>query len=175
MGADASSAVFLFLLFAFASRLPNFTLPNYHSLILSLLQSAPLNERPRGVLFIAALLFLSALASLAVAALNFFGLVPLAFGAPIVGAGLEVLGPLIFIVYSATCAAAATGLLRLRNWARWLTIAILLFGLVLVTPAVSMAVADGRIAAILREGLQIILRTAALWYLYQEPVRDHFS
>lgn len=143
--------------------------------MISLIANSPIAERPRGVVFIAALAFCFAAASAAIAVLYLAGVVPLATGAPLLGGGLEILGPGAFAIYAVTTAIAGIGLLQLRNWARRIAILILLFGLVQTVPSISMAVADGRIVAIARDGLQIIIRTAVLWYLYQEPVRDAFA
>lgn len=143
--------------------------------MISLTAISPIPERPRGVVFISALAFCAAAASVAIAMLHIVGVVPLATGASLLGGGLEILGPVAFLLYGLATGTAGFGLLHLRNWARWLTILILLFGVVQIVPGISMAVADGRILAIAREGLQIIVRTAALWYLCQEPVRDLFA
>ena len=142
---------------------------------MSLLTQTSTTERPRGIEFIAALALLTSLGSALVALLNLFAMVPLASGAPILVGGLEIYGPYAFLIYSALTAAIAYGLLRLQNWARRAAVILLFAGVVLVTPAISMAVADGRIFAIAREGLQIIVRTACLWYLFQGPVRDAFE
>jgi len=143
--------------------------------MLTLFANSPVAERPRGVLLIAGLALLVATASTLLALLNVSDVVPLASGASLLGAGLEILGPGVFLIYALVTAAAGIGLLQLRNWARWLAILLLLFGLVQTVPAISMAVADGRILAIARSGLQIIVRTAAVWYLCQEPVREVFA
>ena len=45
----------------------------------------------------------------------------------------------------------------------------------LVVPAISSAVADSRVSAILREGAQIMIRVMAIFYLSQEPVKEWFA
>ena len=45
----------------------------------------------------------------------------------------------------------------------------------LVVLAISSAVADSRVFAILREGAQIMIRTMAIFYLSQGPVNHWFA
>ena len=44
-----------------------------------------------------------------------------------------------------------------------------------MVPAISSAVADRRVSAILREGAQIMIRVMAIFYLSQEPVKEWFA
>ena len=99
----------------------------------------------------------------------------MASGGWLIGGGLEILGPGIFALYAAVHAACAIGLFRMHRWALRVSALVLLYGLIQVTPAISSAVADARLVAIAREGAQILWRTAALWYLWQEPTRDAFA
>jgi hypothetical protein len=132
-------------------------------------------ERPAGIALVAAIMLAYAFAACAYAALIATGNVAMARGGWVIGGGLEILGPGIFVLYAVVHAACAIGLLRLQRWALRASSLVLLYGLIQVTPAISSAVADGRILAIAREGMQILLRSAALWYLWQEPTRDAFA
>lgn len=143
---------------------------------LNLLGGQPvLRERPRGVAFIAALHVLVAIVAMVIAFGTFAGRMPLASGAFLVGGELETAGPILFLLIAAVFLIAAAGLWKLKNWARHLAIGLALIGLIQVTPAISSAVADGRILAIVREGAQIIVRVMVMWYLLQQPVRDQFN
>ncbi len=108
------------------------------------------------------------------AALIAFGVISLSAGAWVVEGGLEILGPGIFAAYAVAHFICAAGLWRMQPWALRLTSLLLIYELIQVTPAISSAVGDGRVLAIAREGAQILWRTAALWYLWQEPTRDAF-
>jgi hypothetical protein len=55
-----------------------------------------------------------------------------------------------------------------------LTILLAAIGVAFAVPAISSAVVDGRPLAIVREGLQIMVRVAVIYYLCQEPVREWF-
>ena len=134
-----------------------------------------LRERPRGVVLIVSLHVLVAIVALVIAIGTFAGRMPLASGAFLVGGELETAGPLLFLLVGIVFLIAAAGLWKLKNWARHLAIGLAFIGLIQVTPAISSAVADGRILAIAREGLQIIVRVMIMWYLLQEPVRDQFD
>lgn len=103
-----------------------------------------------------------------------FGVVPLSSAAWVVGGGLEILGAGIFALHAVVLLVCTAGLWSMRRWGLRLTSLLLLYGIVQVTPAISSAVGDGRVLAIAREGSQILWRTAALWYLWQEPTRDAF-
>lgn len=48
-------------------------------------------------------------------------------------------------------------------------------GVALAVPGISSAVVDGRVYAIIREALQIIVRVMVLYYLSQEPVKEWFA
>jgi uncharacterized membrane protein len=143
---------------------------------MTLLDDQPVShERPQGVTLIAALHILVAIVAFAIAIGTFAGRMPLASGAFLVGGELETAGPILFLLISAVFLIAAVGLWKLKNWARHLAIGLALIGLIQVTPAISSAVADGRILAIAREGAQIIARVIIMWYLLQLPVREQFQ
>jgi uncharacterized membrane protein len=143
---------------------------------LMLLDHQPaVRERPLGVTLIAAAHVLVAIVALVIAVGTFLGRIPLASGAFLVGGELETAGPILFLLITIVFLIAAAGLWKLKNWSRHLAIGFALIGLIQVTPAISSAVADGRIFAIIREGTQIIIRVIIIWYLLQEPVRDQFN
>ncbi len=113
--------------------------------------------------------------SLAFVALLLAGLVPLSAGAFLLGAGMEQLGPLVFLLYGGVLAVLAVALWRRWKGARRAAIALAAAGIALALPAVSSAVVDGRTFAIAREGLQIMVRVILIYYLSQEPVRKWFA
>lgn len=131
--------------------------------------------RPTGVTLISMSLFVFALIAALYAALIVSGSIAMSRGAWVVGGGLEILGPGIFAMYALVHLVCAIGLWRMHKWALRLSSLLLLYGLIQVTPAISSAVAATRIPAIAREGAQILVRAAALWYLWQEPTRDSFD
>ena len=141
----------------------------------SLTVSENLDERPAGILPVAALCAVTGIASLMFAALLFLQLVPLSYGSVLLPGGLEQSGPISFLVYAGLTLGLAWGLWTRRGWARRLTLLLAAIGVVLAVPAISSAVVDSRAASIIREGLQIMLRVAVIYYLTQEPVRDWFS
>src|SRR5512140_3209593 len=112
--------------------------------------------RPAGITAVAAVLLFYALASGIYAGFTATGRIALSSGAWVIGGGLEILGPGIFLLLAALRAACAIGLLRMHKWALRVGSLLLLYELVQVTPAISSAVGDGRILAIAREGFQIL-------------------
>jgi hypothetical protein len=132
-------------------------------------------ERPSGVTAVAALCLVVALAALTLAVLLAVHAVPLSSGAFLVGGGLEQLGPIAFLLYAAIMIALAVALWRHWRWARRITIAVAVIGIVMAVPGLSSAVMDSRIFAIGREGLQIMIRVIVVYYLSQEPVKEWFA
>jgi len=142
----------------------------------SLLQEETrVRERHTGVTAIAALFCVAAVLALGVAGLIYAQAVPLSFGSFLIGGDLYIMGPVLFLIYAAVHFVCAWGLWKLYNWARWLSLAVLAFGFLQTVPDISMAVADFRYFDIARNGLEIIVRIAAIWYLMQEPVREEFG
>lgn len=135
----------------------------------------PETGRPTGVTWIAVLFMSASLCAFVIAALAAGGRIPLATGAFLVGGEMETAGPLLFVIVGAVFALCAYGLWRLKNWARHLAIGLALIGVIQITQAISSGVADGRMLATVREGAQIIVRVVLIWYLLQQPVRDHFD
>jgi hypothetical protein len=141
----------------------------------SLTSSPGVADRPSGISAVAALLALSALIAWVFAGLLAAGVVPLAYGSALLQGGLEQSGPIAFLIYGAVTLTLAWGIWGRRRWARRLTVLVAAFGVALAVPAISSAVADGRAFAIVREGLQIIVRVAMIYYLSQEPVSEWFA
>lgn len=109
------------------------------------------------------------------AALLAGGSIAMSSGAWLIGGGLETMGMWIFVVYALLHGLCGVGLLRMRKWALHLTSLLILWGIVQVTPAISSAVADTRIYAIVREGSQILWRVVALRYVWLQSTRDAFA
>jgi hypothetical protein len=132
-------------------------------------------ERPAGIAIVAGLLALAGIASLLFAILLMLQLVPLSYGSILLQGGLEQSGPVAFLLYSAITLVLAWSLWTRRRWARRITILLAVIGVAFAVPAISSAVVDQRVSSIVREGLQVIVRVAVIFYLTQEPVRDWFS
>lgn len=132
-------------------------------------------DRPAGVTAIVALCVTLAIVALVFAALLVAGQVSLSAGAFLLGGGFEQLGPLAFGLYSAVLLLLAVGLWKRWNWARRAGILVAVAGIAFAVPAISSAVADSRIVAIVREGAQIIVRVMIVFYLSQEPVKEWFA
>jgi hypothetical protein len=133
------------------------------------------SDRPAGVVAVAALCALTGTASLILAVLLILQAVPLSYGSVLLQAGLEQSGPISFLLYGAATLGLAWGLWMRRSWARRLTVLLAGAGVVLAVPAISSAVVDGRVSSMVRQGLQIMVRVAVIYYLTQEPVREWFA
>jgi len=132
-------------------------------------------DRPAGVSAIVALCAIVAAISLAFGTLIFVGQVPLSQGKFLLGGELEQLGPLPFFLYAAILLILALGLWKRWPWARRAIILLAVAGIALAVPAISSAVADSRVLAMVREGAQIMVRVLVVFYLSQEPVKDWFA
>lgn len=143
--------------------------------MLSLKQDAVTESRPQGIVAIAILLLAQAAVSMGFAGLLFAGYASLSAGAVLLGGGLEQLGPIVFLVQAVIAALLAAGLWKRWRWSRLAAIVYCAAGVLMGIPAISSAVVDTRSLAILREGLQIIVRVVVIYYLCQEPVRDWFA
>jgi hypothetical protein len=144
-------------------------------IMLSLRQNEQTQERPRGVTAIVAVCALLAALALVYAGLLAAGRIPLSAGAFLLGGGIEQLGPVAFLLYGLLLSALSLALWRRWKGARRLAIVFAAAGIAMAVPAVSSAVVDERGFAITREGLQIIVRVVAIYYLSQEPVREWFA
>jgi hypothetical protein len=141
----------------------------------SLISSHITDERPRGVVAVSALLTLTAITAFLLAALVTVHALPLSSGSVLLPGGLEQSGPITFLLYGAVTLTLAFRLWTRRGWARRFTILLAGIGVALAVPAMSNAVVDARPSGIAREGLQIIVRVAVIFYLSQEPVREWFA
>ena len=133
-------------------------------------------DRPAGVTAIAALFFWAAAYLLVVGLVMLArpGLVSMAAGADLLG-GLEVAGPYMFLLMAAGGTAIGLGLWRLHNWARRMAALVALLGIVLLVPAVSSAAISFRLSKLAWSGLEVMVRVAIAWYLYQSPTRESFA
>lgn len=133
------------------------------------------NDRPGGVKAIVALCVIVAVTALTFAILLVAGRIPLSAGAFLIGGGLEQLGPIAFVIYAAVLFLLAVALWKRWRWSRRVAILLAVIGVVLAAPAISSAVMDSRIFAVVREGVQIMVRVMIVFYLSQEPVKEWFA
>jgi hypothetical protein len=136
-------------------------------------------DRPTGVTILAVLSFLAggfllivALGALAGGAViaSVFASLP----ASLVGAGAIILAVVCF-VFAALYAANGVGLLKLQNWARLLTIVLIVLGLLSAVLGVFGTLAHFRIFLLVR---QLIVAGIDLWilmYLYKPHVKQAFG
>jgi hypothetical protein len=80
----------------------------------------------------------------------------------------------MFLLAGVAGALIGWGLLRLNNWARRVATVAAMVGVIMLVPSVSAAAVDFS-WPLLWSGLGIIVRIAAVWYLWQPPVVDSFS
>jgi hypothetical protein len=132
-------------------------------------------ERPPGITAIAIAFLLVAAYLLVIGAIMLIspGTVSMAAGAPLLG-GLELAGPVMFLLVGTLAAVIGYGLFRLNNWARRAAILLAFVGVVMLIPSVSGAVVSLRMSPLLFGGVGVILRVMILWYLFQEPVQEAF-
>ncbi len=141
----------------------------------SLISSQDADDRPAGVAAVSGLLALVAMSAFAFAGLLAVHAVPLSYGSVLLQGGFEQSGPVAFLLYGVVTLTLAWAVWTRHRWARRLTILLTAAGVALAVPGISSAVADGRALAIAREGLQIMVRIAVIYYLSQGPVRDWFT
>ena len=134
------------------------------------------SERPAGVFAVAVVFFLATgyLCALAAVMLVAPGVLSMALGAPLLG-GLELAGPLMFLLMGGLGALMGWGLLRLNRWARQAAIVVAMVGFAMLIPSFSSAVAEMRAGRLISTGLGVIVRVVIVWYLWQEPVAEHFA
>jgi hypothetical protein len=132
-------------------------------------------ERPTGVTAIAITFLVVAAYLFGVGTLMLTGpgLVSMAAGADLLG-GLELAGPVMFLLVGTLATVIGYGLLRLNNWARRIAILAAFAGVVMLIPSVSGAVVSLRMSPLFFGGVGVILRVMILWYLFQEPVKECF-
>jgi hypothetical protein len=126
-------------------------------------------ERPASVTVIATLFFLVAgyLAAIGIIELVAPGTISMTLGAGVTF-GRELTGPQTALSVGAGWALVAWGLYRLRNWARWCAILLMVIGVAGSVPAVSAAARDLTWRFFLY-GVQIMVRVVIAWYLAASP------
>ena len=126
-------------------------------------------ERPASVTVIAALLFLVAgyLVAIGVADLVAPGTLSMTMRTGVTY-GRELTGPQTALSVGAGWALVGWGLYRLRNWARWCAILIMVIGVAGSVPTVSAAARD-LTWRFLFYGVQIMVRVVIAWYLAASP------
>jgi hypothetical protein len=126
-------------------------------------------ERPASVTVIAALFFLVAgyLATIGIIELVAPGSLSMTLGAGITY-GRELDGPQAALSVGAGWALVGWGLYRLRNWARWCAILLMVIGIAGSVPAVSAAARDLGWPFFFY-GAQIMVRVVIAWYLAASP------
>jgi hypothetical protein len=126
-------------------------------------------ERPASVTVIAALFFLVAgyLATIGIIELVAPGTLSMALGAGVTY-GRELTGPQTALSVGAGWALVGWGLYRLRNWARWCAILLMVIGVAGSVPAVSAAARDLTCRFFFYGG-QLMVRVVVAWYLAASP------
>jgi hypothetical protein len=126
-------------------------------------------ERPASVTVIAALFFLVAgyLAALGIADFIAPGTMATTMRTGITY-GRELSGPQTALSVGAGWALVGWGLYRLRNWARWCAMALMVIGVAGSVPAVSAAARD-LTWRFFSYGVQIMVRVVIAWYLAASP------
>jgi hypothetical protein len=112
------------------------------------------------------------LATVGIAKLGWPDAISLSLGAPFLH-GLELWGPYMFLIASASGAAIAIGLLRLSNIARRLAIVVAIADMVLLIPKVSAETGDFSPRFFLAAAA-IIVRVMIVWYLWQSWTAEKF-
>jgi hypothetical protein len=125
-------------------------------------------ERPASVTAIAALFFLVAGYLVAIGIVEFVAPGTLSSIATGVTYGRELTGAQTAISVGAGWALVGWGLYRLRNWARWCAIVLMVIGVAGSVPAVSAAARDLTWRFFLY-GAQIMVRIVIAWYLAASP------
>jgi len=134
------------------------------------------NSLPTGVRTIAVLFALCAmyLGAVGVVLLLRPGSISMTVGAPLLF-GLELAGPYMFLLVALVAGAIAWGLVRKVNVARHAAVLAAVAGIVMLVPPVSTAVVMVQPTSLVKDGLGIILRVAAAWYLSQGHIADEFK
>ncbi len=125
-------------------------------------------ERPASVTAIAALFFLVAGYLVAIGIIELVAPGTLSTLGTGVKHGRELTGPQAALSVGAGWALVAWGLYRLRNWARWCAILLMVIGVAGSVPAVSAAARDLTWRFFLY-GFQIMVRVVIAWYLAASP------
>ena len=125
-------------------------------------------ERPASVTLISALFFLVAGYLVAVGIIEFVAPGTLSMTLAGVTYGRELTGPETALSVGAGWALIGWGLYRLRNWARWCAMALMVIGVAGSVPAVSAAARDITWRFFFY-GAQIMVRVVIAWYLVASP------
>jgi hypothetical protein len=126
-------------------------------------------ERPASVTVIVALFSLVAAYLVTIGIIEFVAPGTLSMTlAPGVTYGRELTGPQTALSVGAGWALVGWGLYRLRNWARWCAIVIMVIGVAGSVPAVSAAARD-LTWRFFFYGAQIMVRIVIAWYLAASP------
>jgi hypothetical protein len=126
-------------------------------------------ERPASVTVIAVLFWLVAVYLVTVGLIDFVapGSLSMAQGVGVTY-GRELNGPQAALSVGAGWAIVGWGLYRLRNWARWCALVLMVIGVAGSVPAVSAAARD-LTWHFLFYGAQIMVRVVVAWYLAASP------
>jgi hypothetical protein len=126
-------------------------------------------ERPASVTVISALFFLIAAYLIAIGIIEFVapGTLSMTLGAGVTY-GRELNGPQTALSVGAGWGLIGWGLYRLRNWARWCAMALMVIGVAGSVPAVSAAARDITWRFFFY-GAQIMVRVVIAWYLVASP------
>jgi hypothetical protein len=126
-------------------------------------------ERPVSVTVIASLFFLVAAYLVAIGIVEWVdpGTLLMGLGSPVTY-GRELTGPQAALSIGAGWALVGWGLYRLRNWARWCAIVIMVIGVAGSVPAVSAAARD-LTWRFFGYGFQIMVRIVIAWLLAASP------
>src|ERR1700731_2546140 len=125
-------------------------------------------ERPGSVRVIAALFFLVAGYLVTIGTIEFVAPGTLSTLGTGVTYGRELTGPQAALSVGAGWALVGWGVYRLRNWARWCAILLMVIGVAGSVPAVSAAARDLTWRFFLY-GFQIMVRVVIAWYLAASP------
>jgi len=125
-------------------------------------------DRPALIMPIALLAAVYAIVLFVCGALSFASLMPMRYGASLIGSGLEVMGPVPYFLFAIALAFSAWGLPRANTWARRLLIIVCGAGIVFLVPHISSAVVDERYFDMSLDGTQILIRVAIASYLFRE-------
>jgi len=128
-------------------------------------------ERPASVAVIAALFFLVAGYLITIGIVEFVapGTTLSTARAAGITYGRELNGPQTALSVGAGWALVGWGLYRLRNWARWCAVLIMVIGIAGSVPAVSAAARDLTWRFFFFYGGQIMVRVVVAWYLAASP------
>jgi hypothetical protein len=133
---------------------------------------------PGGVIFLAVLNFLAAVAALVIGAIIITGaqfLGELAEQVPMLRASVTMLGLIIFCIGCFT-AAVGVGLLIAKPWGWWLAITVYAYNLSSWVFTAAFGIANGDVVASVTQGaVGFGISLAILGYLYNEEIRAHYG